>query len=60
MKQSLAKTMAAFAVIAIVISFALAMWRLERWINWKFDYGSRVENRLEQLEKRIEELEKQQ
>ncbi len=33
-------------------------WKLERWINWKFDYGARVEKRIHELELRIEKLEK--
>lgn len=32
-------------------------WRLERWLNWKYDYSARVEQRVRGLEKRIESLE---
>ena len=35
------------------------MWKLERWLNWKLDYGHKVDRRIEQLEKRIEALESQ-
>jgi len=33
------------------------MWKAERWFNWKVDYGGRVDDRIEQLEERIDVLE---
>lgn len=33
-------------------------WRLERWMNWKIFYSGKVDQRIEQLEKRIEKIEK--
>jgi len=46
--------------ILLILFFALLWfggWKLERWINWKFSYGNKVETRIEQLETRIEQLE---
>jgi hypothetical protein len=40
-----------------IILLIFAGWRLERWINWKFAYGVKTEERIEQLEKRIELIE---
>jgi len=42
----------------IVIVLGYYGWKLERKINWKFSYGNKVEIKMEQLEKRIEVLEK--
>lgn len=48
-----------YVITSIVcISFLMiGIWELERWINWKFSYGPRVEERISQLEKRVEKLE---
>ena len=41
----------------LILSFCYGMWRVERYLNWKFGYGPRVERRVEKLEDRIEKLE---
>jgi len=49
----------AFVIAVIIIAaFGIGGWALERWINWKMYYGNQVNPRIEQLEKRIEALEK--
>jgi high-affinity Fe2+/Pb2+ permease len=47
-------------LIAAFVAFGLlvvGMWLLERWFNWTFSYGGKVEQRIEQIEKRIDALE---
>ena len=53
------KAIFGYAVL-IVLTLALGIggWKLERWLNWKLDYGRKVDRRIEQLEKRIEALER--
>ena len=52
------KDLIAFIGIGIVvILIGFGMWKAERWFNWKVDYGSRVDDRIEQLEERIDVLE---
>lgn len=50
------------AIYAFMLALAVALgyggWCLERWINWKFSYGEKVEERLERVEKRLEALER--
>lgn len=53
--------------ILIVGGFAYPVWKLERWFHYKFSYQSQVQNeikplavRIENLEKRVSELEKKQ
>ena len=41
----------------LITVFTLGCWKLERYINWKFGYKARVEQRIELLEKRVEKLE---
>lgn len=49
---------AGFAVAVVVcIVLGFLSWKAERWLNWKFDYGARVDSRIEQLEKRVLVLE---
>ncbi len=40
------------------VAVGTASWKFERWINWKLDYSSRVEQRIKELEARIDRLEK--
>lgn len=48
-----------YIIIAIVISiFSYGCWRLERYINWKFGYKTKVNKRMEKAEIRIKKLEK--
>lgn len=42
-------------ILALVIGFFV--WKAERWVNWKFGYSANVEPRIEQLEKRIKQIE---
>ena len=52
------KEIAVYTVVALVfVAIAFSGWKLERWINWKFDYGSRVDSRIEKLEERVRVLE---
>jgi cytochrome oxidase assembly protein ShyY1 len=51
------KTGMLVVALIIAIAFSFGCWKFERWINWKFDYGQRVEERIDALEKRIEALE---
>ena len=48
------------AAVAIVLALIIASWKLERWLNWKLDYGNRVDQKLEALELRIRALEREQ
>jgi len=45
------------ALIVMGLALGIGGWKLERWLNWKLDYGRKVDRRIEQLEKRIEALE---
>jgi len=45
-------------IIAALVAIGYGGWCLERWINWKFSYGAKVEARLERVEKRLEALER--
>ena len=51
-----------YILFSFIILFALLLgflsWRFERWMNWKFSYGNKVEQRIEQIEHRIDRLEK--
>lgn len=47
-----------FIAGSLAVLVAFGGWKLERWLNWKFDYGSRVEQRLQEVEKRLERLER--
>jgi hypothetical protein len=51
------KTSELFGILVLVCFFSVAASLAERWINWKFNYGPRVEQRIEQLEQRIKALE---
>ena len=42
-------------VIAVLIA-AYGGYKFERWVNWKLVYESNVESKLEELNKRINEL----
>lgn len=44
--------------LVIILSISYGSWRLERYINWKFGYKAKVNQRIELLEKRIEKMEK--
>ena len=46
-------------IIFIVCGLFLGFggWMLERWVNWKFFYGPKIEERISFLEKRVEKLE---
>ena len=44
-------------IIIIMIVVGYIGWRVERWWNWKFSYGNKVETKIELLEKRVEALE---
>lgn len=48
------------ALLAITLFVAmcvsLAGWQAERWFNWKFGYGPKVDSRIEALEQRLETL----
>ena len=44
-------------VILLVVLFIIGAWLFERWINWTFSYGGKVEQRIEQIEQRLDILE---
>ena len=53
------KLIAVFAVASIaLLAVGIGGWKLERWVNWKLDYGSRVDRRIETLERRITAIER--
>lgn len=53
------KRIAAFAVISTaLLAVGIGGWKLERWLNWKLDYGAKVGRRIETLERRITALER--
>lgn len=54
---SLAKKTGIFFVILVIAGIAFFCWKMERWVNWKFSYGDKVETRIEQLESRVATLE---
>ena len=49
--------MSYIVVGSLAALLAYGGWKLERWLNWKFDYESRVEQRLQDIEKRLDHLE---
>lgn len=60
MKSTL-KTIAIFlSVLILSVCLLYVSWKVKRWFNWKLSYGPMVEERIENLEKRIEKLEKKQ
>jgi len=42
-------------IMILIISYG--GWRLQRYLKWKFGYKAKVEQRIELIEKRVEELE---
>ena len=46
---------AAIVVLGCVIGFL--HWKVETWLDWRLGYGSRVEQKIEVLERRVTELE---
>ena len=49
--------LAMLVALAVSIPIGYGGWRLQRWHNWKFSYGAKVEQRIQALENRIEALE---
>jgi hypothetical protein len=45
-------------VCILWLAFAFACWKGERWLNWKLDYGHKVDRRVEALEQRVTALER--
>ncbi len=45
-------------VFIVVVLIGFGTWKLKRYVNWKFSYGGKVSAKIEQLEKRVEALEK--
>lgn len=43
------------AIVVIVVSYY--GWKFERWANWKWSYGSKVQVQIQSLEKRVKALE---
>ena len=48
------------ALLAIAVFLCIGGWKLARWFNWRFDYGSAVKEEVQEelapLKKEIEEL----
>ena len=60
MKKSVVTTtkmVVGLAIVALWIVLTVAAWKAERWANWRLDYGSRVEDRLEEIEERLQRIE---
>jgi hypothetical protein len=53
------RELASVAIVFLIVVFGVAYlrWRFERWVNWRWDYGGRVEQRIGDLEERVEQLE---
>jgi hypothetical protein len=50
-----------FIVVMICVAMlglAIGGFKLERWLNWRLDYGARVEDRVKEIERRLDALEK--
>lgn len=43
-------------LIILFIALCVGAFKLERWINWKLDYGSRVDIQVEYLHKSIDSV----
>ena len=57
MKDRVVNLLVVVVLSVLFLGFLFGCYKLERWINWKLDYGGRVDSRVESLEKRIEKLE---
>lgn len=44
-------------LIILIPIFAFFCWRVERYFNWKFGYGPKVDRKIQALENRIIKLE---
>ena len=44
-------------LVVWVFIMGFLIWKAERWLNWKLDYSSKLEARLESIEKRLGVLE---
>jgi len=53
MKETIIFTV--FLIVAIILG--ILSWKFERWVSWKFNYGNKINVKIEQLEQRIENLE---
>ena len=57
-REETVKTVVYYILIFIlVVIFSYGCWRAERYINWKFGYGPKIERRIQSLEDRIRVLE---
>lgn len=56
-KEMLKKAIGYIAVIVVFAFILIGSWKIRRWANWKFSYGTKVEVRIEQLEVRVSALE---
>jgi len=52
------KILVVAAIIAILCGLGYLSWRVERWANWRFSYGPRLEGRLLEVERRLDALER--
>jgi predicted PurR-regulated permease PerM len=44
-------------IVLVIVLISYGSWRAEKWFNWRFSYGDKVNRQIEQLENRISELE---
>ena len=51
------ETLQYIIIVVIVLLLGYGGWKAERYINWKFSYGNKVEKRIKQLESKVEILE---
>lgn len=57
MREVWIKIVAVVILLAIIAGLTYGGYLFKRWINWKFSYEAKVEERVVPLEKRIGDLE---
>lgn len=57
MKANILNLLLGLLLVAALLGIVCGGFYFERWVNWKFAYGPKVEQRLQSLEQRIEKLE---
>lgn len=57
MKRTIGIIAAALAAATVVAAMIYGGWKLERELNWKFSYGTKVQERIDRIERRLDALE---
>lgn len=47
-------------VFFLLLAIGFASWKVQRWAHWKFSYAGMIEPRIEQLERRVDAIERSQ